>query len=70
MEGTDAHEVVLGLAPLPAGQQGLAVPVAIGGQAAALVYADGATDAEPVLAPAGPMPSKYSPVTQHAASKL
>lgn len=35
---------VLGLAALPHGHQGLAVPVAIGGQAAALVYADGADD--------------------------
>jgi hypothetical protein len=35
---------VLGLAALPAGQQGLAVPVAIGGQSAALVYADGGED--------------------------
>ncbi len=35
---------VLGLVALPAGQQGLAVPVAIGGQTAALVYADGGAD--------------------------
>lgn len=41
---------VLGLAPLPDGQQGLAVPVAIGGQSAALVYADGGDDAA-ALAP-------------------
>lgn len=38
---------VLGLAPLPAGQQGLAVPVAIGGQSAALVYADGGDEPTP-----------------------
>jgi hypothetical protein len=40
---------VLGLAPLPDGQQGLAVPVAIGGQSAALVYADGGTDAQALV---------------------
>lgn len=38
-------ELVLGLAPLAPGHQGLAVPVAIGGTAAALVYADGGDDA-------------------------
>ena len=43
----DAHDGtgdVLGLAPLAPGRQGLAVPVAIGGTAAALVYADGGDD--------------------------
>ncbi|BCS32696.1 hypothetical protein TBR22_A19180 [Luteitalea sp. TBR-22] len=40
----DGHGPVLGLAALPDGHQGLAVPVAIGGQAAALVYADGGDD--------------------------
>jgi hypothetical protein len=40
----DGDEPVLGLAALPDGHQGLAVPVAIGGQAAALVYADGGDD--------------------------
>lgn len=43
---SDGDGPVLGLASLPAGQQGLAVPVAIGGQSAALVYADGADDAQ------------------------
>ncbi len=42
IDGTGDETPVLGLALLPAGQQGLAVPVAIGGQSAALVYADGA----------------------------
>jgi hypothetical protein len=51
VEGSDEQGAVLGLAPLPVGQQGLAVPVAIGGQAAALVYADGASTGEPALAP-------------------
>jgi hypothetical protein len=37
---------VLGLAPLAPGRQGLAVPVAIGGTAAALVYADRGDDDE------------------------
>ncbi len=49
----EAHEgtpAVLGLAPLAVGRQGLAVPVAIGGTAAALVYAD-AGDDEDGLAP-------------------
>ena len=49
VEGSDDQGAVLGLAPLPAGQQGLAVPVAIGGQAAALVYADAATSDDPAL---------------------
>lgn len=47
VEASDDGRPVLGLAPLPAGQQGLAVPVAIGGQSAALVYADGADEAAP-----------------------
>jgi hypothetical protein len=47
---SDDEGPVLGLATLPAGQQGLAVPVAIGGQSAALVYADGADD-DQALAP-------------------
>ena len=50
VDGSDEQGAVLGLAPLPAGQQGLAVPVAIGGQAAALVYADGAAADAPALA--------------------
>ncbi len=43
----EAHEGtgdVLGLAPLAPGRHGLAVPVAIGGTAAALVYADAGDD--------------------------
>jgi hypothetical protein len=47
---SDDTEPVLGLAALSAGRQGLAVPVAIGGQSAALVYADGGDD-EQALAP-------------------
>lgn len=49
----EAHETtgsVLGLADLAPGRQGFAVPVAIGGQSAALVYADGGDD-ETALAP-------------------
>lgn len=46
VEAADDNGPVLGLAPLPVGQQGLAVPVAIGGQSAALVYADGGSDAQ------------------------
>ena len=41
VDGQDDAGPVLGLAALPSGRQGLAVPVAIGGQSAALVYADG-----------------------------
>ena len=44
VEGGSDDALVLGLAPLPAGHLGLAVPVAIGGQTAALVYADGSPD--------------------------
>ena len=44
VDARDDDGPVLGLAALPAGQQGLAVPVAIGGQSAALVYADGGED--------------------------
>lgn len=36
--------LVLGFVALPEGRQGLAVPVAIGGQVASLVYADGGDD--------------------------
>ncbi len=50
VEASADHGLVLGLAPLPDGQQGLAVPVAIGGQSAALVYADGGDD-DQALAP-------------------
>lgn len=50
VEASEDLGPVLGLAPLPDGQRGLAVPVAIGGQAAALVYADGGDDAQ-ALAP-------------------
>lgn len=44
VEAHDATGQVLGLADLAQGRQGFAVPVAIGGQAAALVYADGGAD--------------------------
>ncbi|HTV02821.1 MAG TPA: hypothetical protein VMF13_19890 [Luteitalea sp.] len=44
VDGQDDAGPVLGLAALPSGRQGLAVPVAIGGQSAALVYADGGDD--------------------------
>ena len=44
VEAASDERTVLGLAVLPAGQQGLAVPVAIGGQVAALAYADGGAD--------------------------
>lgn len=40
LEGRGADERLLGVATLPEGATGLAVPVAIGGQVAALVYAD------------------------------
>jgi hypothetical protein len=50
VEAAEDGGAVLGLAPLPSGQLGLAVPVAVGGQSAALVYADGGDDAE-ALAP-------------------
>lgn len=45
----DAHPL-LGVATLPHGATGLAVPVAIGGQVAALVYADPGDVSEPVVA--------------------
>lgn len=44
VEAHDATGHVLGLADLAPGRQGFAVPVAIGGQSAALVYADGGDD--------------------------
>ena len=50
VDGQDDAGPVLGLAALPSGRQGLAVPVAIGGQSAALVYADGGDEG---MLPAG-----------------
>jgi hypothetical protein len=51
LEGRGDEAPLLGVATLPAGISGLAVPVAIGGQVAALVYADAGADAD---APAFP----------------
>ena len=50
VEARESGQPAVGLAPLAPGRQGLAVPVAIGGQSAALVYADGGDDEE-ALAP-------------------
>lgn len=44
VEAHDGNRHVLGVADLAPGRQGFAVPVAIGGQSAALVYADGGED--------------------------
>lgn len=41
LEGRGPEQTLLGITALPDGAVGLAVPVAIGGQVAALVYADG-----------------------------
>jgi len=41
LEGGGDAQVLIGVTTLPAGETGLAVPVAIGGQVVALVYADG-----------------------------
>lgn len=50
VEPHDGSRDVLGVAQLEPGQQGLAVPVAIGGQSAALVYADGGSQPDALAA--------------------
>jgi hypothetical protein len=46
LEGRGEDALLLGVATLPQGGSALAVPVAIGGQVAALVYADAGTEAD------------------------
>jgi hypothetical protein len=46
LEGRGDEQPLLGVATLPVGATGLAVPVAIGGQVAALVYADAGAQSE------------------------
>lgn len=51
LEGRGEDGPLLGVATLPAGATGLAVPVAIGGQVAALVYADAGDSTDSIAFP-------------------